>query len=272
MAWRPGQRKAQRALEDPFEDVPTHLRQPLWNWIADGFESVYGGDSVRIQQIALDLRIHMPGGSPSQQMGVFLKECNENSEFMLDLAEAMLERYSWDQGRALQLSELLTEANSAYAVKSAWDGLENRVAPGVKELVREAVDAAGGSAGDHLANAWNSAYGRKADPVKAYSESIKAAEAALAARVSPQNGRQTLGTMIRDISAKPSKWTFAIADGNVSGVDTVLHMMRMLWDGQTSRHGGVNPTRAETSDEARAALHLAAPLVQFGTSGAFDIA
>ncbi len=269
MAWRPGQRKAQRTLEDPFGDVPPHLRQPLWDWIANGLVAYYG-DSGRIQEIAIDLRMHMPSGSTAQQLGVFAKQCNEKPEFMLDLAEAMLERYQWDQGRAQALQVLLGEANSAYAVKTAWDGLEDRVGHGVKELVREAVDTAGGSAGDHLANAWNEAYGRKADPVKAYSESIKAAEAALATRVSPQNGKQTLGTMIRDISAKPSKWRFAIADG-ADGVDTVLHMMRTLWTGQTSRHGGVTPTRAETLDEARAAVHLAAPLVQYGTSGAFDV-
>jgi hypothetical protein len=47
-------------------------------------------------------------------------------------------------------------------------------------------------------------------------------------------------------------------------------MMWMLWQGQTSRHGGLGPTRAETPDEARAAVHLAASLVQFGVSGAFE--
>ena len=87
-----------------------------------------------------------------------------------------------------------------------------------------------------------------------------------------QNDKQTLGTMIRDVAAKPSKWDFVIIDGAVGGVDTVLAMMRMLWDGQTSRHGGVNPTRDETDDEAKAAVHFAATLVQFGVSGAFSVA
>ena len=39
--------------------------------------------------------------------------------------------------------------------------------------------------------------------MKAYSEAVKAAEAALAQRVTPQNGKQTLGTMIRDVAQKP---------------------------------------------------------------------
>ena len=215
----------------------------------------------------MDLRMHLPRVAP---LDTFLKRCNEDEDFMLDLVEAMLERYCRDDGRALTLAELLTSANSAYAVKASWDGLEERVVPGVKELVREAVDEAGGSAGAHLTNAWNEAYGRSADPVKAYSEAIKAVEAAFAGRVSPQNGKQTLGTMIRDISAKPSKWRFELAS-STDGVETVVKMMRLLWVGQTSRHGGLSTTRDETLDEARAAVHLAATLVQYGVSGAFDL-
>jgi hypothetical protein len=78
--------------------------------------------------------------------------------------------------------------------------------------------------------------------------------------------------MIKDVSNKPSKWKFVVANANGSGVETVLQMMRTLWEGQTSRHGGPAPTRVETSDEARAAVHLAATLVQFGVSGAFQVA
>lgn len=41
-----------------------------------------------------------------------------------------------------------------------------------------------------------------------------------------------------------------------------------MWDGQTSRHGKQHPTRKETPAEARAAVHLAALLVQYFSSGA----
>ncbi|MFI6986560.1 hypothetical protein ACIBSV_49580 [Embleya sp. NPDC050154] len=46
-------------------------------------------------------------------------------------------------------------------------------------------------------------------------------------------------------------------------------MMQLLWDGQTSRHGKQTPTRPETLEEARAAVHAAAILVQWFVSGAF---
>ena len=260
-------------MEAPHEGVPPHLTQPLWNWVESGFRNdIYGGNTERLEEIAVDLRMPLPAGSASQQISVYIARCNAEDDFILDLIEAMLARYGWDSRRAMELQNLLDNGNSAYAVKDSWDGLEERVAPGVKDAVAAAIDSAGGSAGDHLRNAWNEAYGRSQDPPKAYSEAIKAVEAALAPHVSPQNSKQTLGTMIRDVSLKPSKWQFVVADAAGGGVETVLQMMRTLWDGQTSRHGGAGPTRVEKKDEARAAVHLAATLVQFGVSKAFRLA
>jgi hypothetical protein len=45
-------------------------------------------------------------------------------------------------------------------------------------------------------------------------------------------------------------------------------MMAALWDGQTSRHGGMKPTQPETLEEAQAAVQLAACLVEWFTTGA----
>ena len=49
---------------------------------------------------------------------------------------------------------------------------------------------------------------------------------------------------------------------------TIVAMISLLWDNQSSRHGGVLPTRDELPEEARAAVHLAAVLVQWFSSGA----
>lgn len=96
---------------------------------------------------------------------------------MLDLVEAILERYSANRTKPWELSRLLEQANSAYRLRDDLSGLETRVAAGVREVVQAAVDeSATTSAGDHLVNAWNAAYGRNADPVKAVSEAIKATE------------------------------------------------------------------------------------------------
>ena len=177
-----------------------------------------------------------------------------------------------DDGRANTLKQLLDASNSAYSVRDDWHGLELRIVPEVKDQVQSVVNSASGMAGDHLRNAWNEAYSRNPDPAQAYGESIKAVEAAMAPVVSPANLKATLGTIIKDVENKPGQWVFEIADGRATGVGMVLAMMQMLWDGQTSRHGGVTPTKAETPDEARAAVHLAATLVQFAVGGAFRTA
>jgi hypothetical protein len=45
-------------------------------------------------------------------------------------------------------------------------------------------------------------------------------------------------------------------------------MLNRLWTGQVSRHGGGKNSRDQTPEEARAAVHLAATLVQLLSSGA----
>ena len=275
--WSPGRRKARLALETPYEGVPDHLMVPLWGW-ADAFLS---NNSDLVRSLGIEFRITLPApdtyGGLGEAVRRLSERCLTDRDFFLDVVEYLLEvkcwnkRYNADWQMANALEHTLQLANSAYKVREDQGGLEMRTTPEVQAQVQEVVNTATGSAGEHLANAWNEAYSRTPDAVKSYSESVKAVESALAQHVSPQNPKQTLGTMIRDVAAKPSKWKFAIADGNVGGVDTVVHMMRMLWDGQTSRHGGVSPTRPETDEEARAAVHLAATLVQFGVSGAFAV-
>lgn len=270
VSWSPGRRRAQRALESPFENVPDHLAQPLMDWIQDGFTGDFEYHADRLRDVALELRISLPAG-PHNQVGAIMRACRDDEEFLLDVVETLLELYDWDRGRASTLADLLIAGNSAYRVKKDWDGLEVRVTEGVRAAVQETVDEAEGSSGEHLATAWNSAYGRSSDPVKSYSESIKAVEAALAPVVSPTNLRATLGTLIGEVRNKPESFALAIEDGQHSdGVGTVVGLMRVLWEGQTSRHGGVTPTRHETVQEAQAAVHIAATLVQWATSGAFN--
>ncbi|WP_235736851.1 hypothetical protein [Nocardioides alcanivorans] len=277
MPFRPGEHAMSRELEPLYEDVPRHLSHQLTQWTAGYLNSRDANGIERIRAIANHMRYDYAqapkvasNSTKDADMRMYiLKKCQQPEEH-LRVVEYLLP--SVHISSALALEEMLRLANSAYAVSSEAKRLEMRVEPEVKAQVEAVIAAATESAGGHLTNAWNEAYGREADPVKSYSESIKAVEAALAQSVSPQNDKQTLGTMIRDVAAKPAKWEFVIAGGSVGGVETMLSMMRMLWEGQTSRHGGVNLTRDETPEEAKAAVHFAATLVQFGVSGAFSIA
>ncbi|MDX2748530.1 hypothetical protein [Streptomyces sp. NRRL_B-2557] len=171
------------------------------------------------------------------------------------------------------LREFLDDAGSAYRVNEAEDGLEQRVTPAVRDAVRQTLtDAAAvttaGSAADHLATSWQAAYGRNPDPMRAYSEAIKAVESAAHAIVQPNNKKATLGTMLGEIKGARHKFETVISAPNGESIAAAEAMMRALWEGQTSRHGGQNGTVPETLEAARASVHLSAALVQWFVSGA----
>src|SRR5258708_16617664 len=71
--------------------------------------------------------------------------------------------------------------------------------------------------------------------------------------------------MMRD---NPGRYEVAIpGPGGTGNVAPVIAMMSLLWEGQTSRHGGQRPTRPETREEAEMAVQLAATLVLWFTNG-----
>jgi hypothetical protein len=127
-----------------------------------------------------------------------------------------------------------------------------------------AENKSAGSAASHLHTAWEEIHAFEPDPVKAYSEAIKAVEAAAHAVIEPDNDESTLGTMIRELFDKDSKVSLAISGGRVS---TLRSMMSLLWFGQTSRHGGQYSTKLETFEQAEMAVHLAVTLVEWFASG-----
>lgn len=265
--WMPGSRKAALGLEEPYSGVPDHLKRPLWNWCETLLRAVYGAPGRAVMAMRMELT-QLP-------IGDLQRACAE-SDFQLDLVEFLLETqcaqgiYDADWESAELLDRQLSEANSLYQVNSTRSALEVRTLPEVKSRVGAVVDTAPGRAGECLADAWNLAYARDANAKSAYAAAVEAVEAAFSLRVSPNNTRQTLGTMIRDIRAKPTKWKFVIDDdGSGAGVVAVVDLMSLLWERQV-RHG-TDERDPVSPEEAQAAVHLAATLVQYGVSGAFDL-
>lgn len=130
-------------------------------------------------------------------------------------------------------------------------------------IVKATTGPAVGSAADHLAAAWQAAYGRGPDPVRAYSEAIKAVESAAHAIVQPNNAKAALGAMPGKI--KNARHKFSTVIPTPTGGDPIAPaeaMMRALWEGQTSRRGAQTTIVPETLEAARAGVHLAAALVQ----------
>ena len=259
--------------DSPYDGVPDHLVRPLQEWIDSILTNGGYEETVVAEAVALRLRLAVPS---RHNIIDYLAQLSGNT--LLDVIdETLLIMARTDRDTSRQQSNLdfvLDQGGSAYRLNSEGDGLEVRIAPAVRDAVNQTVaDAAAepsaGSASDHLAAAWKSAYGRHPDPVRAYSESIKAVEAAAHSVVQPNHARATLGTMLGEIGNARAKFTTAL--DTPTGKDPIAPieaMMRALWDGQSSRHGKQTSTVHETLEAARAGVHLAATLVQWFISGA----
>jgi hypothetical protein len=122
-----------------------------------------------------------------------------------------------------------------------------------------------------LSAAWVAAYGRHAIASRAYSEAIKAVEAASIPVVLPGQKMVTLGKVIRELRDHPDRFQLVINAKEGSGpadISAVHAMLSLLWEGQTDRHGAPTPTVPVTPEAAAAAVHLAVTLVQWFQSGA----
>ncbi|MFJ8401642.1 hypothetical protein ACIQ9K_14335 [Streptomyces microflavus] len=116
--------------------------------------------------------------------------------------------------------------------------------------------------------AHSAAYSLHPESGRAYSEAIKAVECAAQATLDPNNFRATLGTMLRELRQHPGQWDVALlGKTGVEGETTVTAMISLLSTGQTSGHGGQQPTREEILTEARMAVDLAVSLVRWFADG-----
>ncbi|WP_234319459.1 hypothetical protein [Streptomyces sp. NRRL S-237] len=254
--------------------MPDHLLAPLQEWVDEVLHDGFGNPQEDVaRSICVRLRmapLRHPDGKPAY-VPALRKAVGAQ---LLDVVDEVLRMEAAREWSRSTLVDLLDDAGSAYRVTEEANGLEERVAPAVRDVVRQTIanavaSPAAGSAADHLATAWRAAYGRSPDPVRAYSESIKAVEAAAHAVIQPNNAKATLGTMLGEI--KNARHKFATALSTPAGGDPIMlteAMMRALWEGQTSRHGAQSPTVPETLEAARAGVHLAAALVQWFVSGA----
>lgn len=166
------------------------------------------------------------------------------------------------------LKQLLADGRSAYTVRFDGRALVRRVDSTVAALVGVASRAAQqqerGSAAAHLRRAYMDAYALHPDPVRAYSESVKAVESAMHETLEPNNSKATMGTMLREIRQHPDRFVVAIPGRRgTEGLSTVEAMVALLWTGQTSRHGSHQPTPEESEVQAQMAVHLAGALVQW---------
>jgi len=173
-----------------------------------------------------------------------------------------------------ELNRALKQAGANYVVVQPdreWVRyrLERRTIPAAAAAAR-AQTSLPGNASDHLGKAWGAAFGREPNPSAAYSEAVKAVEAAAIPVVLPNDPRATLGKVVAQLRANPQKFSVVLSRGAspakgaaLSPLEVVIALADSLWSNQTDRHaaGDPQPAVAVTQAQAELAVNMAVTLV-----------
>jgi hypothetical protein len=259
-------------LAEPFEGVPGHLKGPVTDWLT---QALLAGSGMFPARVALNLRFSIDTYAHEDAQAQLAEAASADPDFCLDAINAVL-RLGPDDDDPLRpnevddLRDILQAGGSAWQVAADGRELERRVSQVVTATVAKAAERAGGDAEQHLNDAWHAVYGRNPDPRKAYSEAVHAAEAAAGPLVLASDPKATLGRMIGHLRNEAAHWQLGISQPGRADpeITPLLAMMQLLWEGETGRHATGKRARRETQPEAESAVHLAATLVHWFTSGA----
>lgn len=259
------------------DGVPDWLDQPLRDWIVAVMTDQGDEGAERLASRVL-MRLRWAKDNPGQGYLERL-EFAGNTE-VLTVVDALLQLHpAWGPqagiawsifGKKLAgLEGTLVDGGSLYRIDLSGRCLVRRVDATVQATVDAAIAAATSTAADYLRTAWVAAYGINPDPDKAYDHAVLALEDLLCPLVCPRNNRATLGVVISDLRNQAAQWELSVEDtstGRPAGIDSVIQMLDLLWKGQ-SRHAGNPNSRQQTQAEAEAAIHMAAALTQWLTTG-----
>lgn len=192
----------------------------------------------------------------------------EDRVFALDVVDLLLRTCSRDY-EITGLQRHLAVGGSVWEIRpvpqaSGYQLVTRTLGP-VTDQIAE-IQSESERAGAHLASAWAALMGRNPEPSTAYREAIKAVEVVAKPVLTPNDTLATLGKMLRALDDAPHKWRTRL---DHSSPEQVAAMMRLLWKGQTDRHGtdDEDAPLSVSLDEADAAVHLAVTLVRFFAAG-----
>jgi hypothetical protein len=255
----------------PSEGVPPWLGESLWDWLRMTFPHGFSDEEKAQLYLALrraERRLRRPLGLGSWDSEWDHVRRNVDAETLLDLVDYAAAHVA-DDIDLKRLNSTLVGAGSVWRVSTTdRPHLERVVPPEVRERAEAAMKPAD-RASEHLTHAWSAVYGRNPNPQYAYDQCVKAVEVVAGPVVSPANKRATLGTMMRDLRAKPDKWSVGLNHPDkAQQVRTVADMMDLMWKGQ-HRHGSSDDSAkaGNTGEEAARALQLAMTLVEWFRTG-----
>jgi hypothetical protein len=214
--------------------------------------------------------------------GVFFTDPTESlsDEDLLDWIDAILHinldgrPTSIFRRRAIEIETLLREGHSIWKVSDDKTSLERRQDATVTKSAHQATESARSTgrpaSAARLEGAWTATYGLHPEPSKAFGQAILAVEAVAVPAIVPNHVNATLGHVLGQLKNQGHLYELAIVDksGALSSVDAVTALISLLWEGHTDRHEGNRPALPITQEAAEMAVHAAAVLVQWFSSGA----
>lgn len=270
-AWRP---VIPTGREDALvEGFPSYLRESVFRWMRRTLNEkqgyVYSHKFVDFQAAAhIDLGFRADT-LHSWQSEVLPHLRKLDTETLTNLIDYLVSQTWWTRGDGHPLEAVLSEGGSAWTVirwNSNYGRLAKRVSDGVHAAVRGALNASD-TASIKLQEAWLDAYGTNPRASVAYSHAVVAVETAALSLIRVNKADATLGDLFSILEADTPKWRLIFReDQKAPGGRSLSLMLRTLWRGHGSRHGRPEYTDASL-EEARAAVILAATLVQWFTSG-----
>jgi hypothetical protein len=266
--------------DGPFEGTPGWLVQSLVDWTSEFFlvpntllgTTVANRDRLQAAQRYLHIEQLLWTLGNEAVLQNLIQQATRDPDLMLDLVDWCLGISQFNADYVVRLETVLLEAGSAWRV-----GLDGNGAPELQRRVADAVQSAtlesappGSRAARHLSTAWSHVYGRQPDPSSGYREAVRAVEAAAIPIVSPNHMSATLGSVLGELRARPSRWTLTLRPiGASDPMVKVIGMIELLWKAQLDRHGTPDPDApfSVSQEEAEAAVHLAATLVHWFSNG-----
>lgn len=253
--------------------VPGWLKEPLIGYVHAYLKDSQYHNASRCLDIQLNTRVELgisTGGLYVHADGVLARLRSMTDLELLRVVDyvcAVQNPYLNTQN-ARTLETLLSSARSKWTLgnRTGRIGLVERVPEGVQASV-EGVIASSGSAGRLLARAWAQVHGLQPNDSAGYADAVRSVEIAAIDVVQPNNKSATLGTVITQMKDQ-GDWRLPLREHQYApSAELLLTSARTLWHGHRDRHGSVH-YKDVTHEEARAAVALAATLVEWFSSGA----
>ena len=251
------------------EGVPAWIDHSVRKWLSRWLYS----DEEKARR--LFARIHYVGPGDDGYSGMVGKL---DEQQVLDWVDGILHITADSSSHAVafaeELENVLREGHSVWKVSANRDALERRQDTTVTRAAHHATETAR-SAGRpasavRLEEAWSAAYGLHPEPSKAFSRAILAVEAVAVPAIVPNQADATLGHVLGQLRNHGHLYELAIVTkaGVPSSVEAPTALIGLLWEGHTDRHEGNHPALPITQEAAEMAVHAAAVLVQWFSSGA----